>query len=286
MDYQNYEDYMREMLGYQNMQNQNYYNNYNNLDTNYDTNYNNYSPNYNTYSERRNYYEMPMTTTKPTITMPEMMPTPQVTTNVEVEINESLNTTEELEALYPETYTIMRPMITKVCDNNMNRKITEEVLEGMTREIYENMEAEDKQVVTAKTILKNGDVKNPNVKEPEPKSEKRQRNPFLRDLIRILILQELFRRRRRDHDRDRDRDIDRRPFSPRTAMPEPDYNQAFEQSAYTTNPSCRPAYEQRPYMTDSSYRPTFEPRTSIPETNYSSTFIPRPPMGRGYNGIC
>ena len=46
---------------------------------------------------------------------------------------------------------------------------------------------------SARTVLKNGDVRNPNAKEPETRSDTRQRNFLLRDLIRILILRELGR---------------------------------------------------------------------------------------------
>lgn len=48
---------------------------------------------------------------------------------------------------------------------------------------------------TSRPALKNGDVRNPNVKEPETRSETRQRNFLLRDLIKILILRELINNR-------------------------------------------------------------------------------------------
>ena len=82
----------------------------------------------------------------------------------------------------------------------------------MTDEIYVNFEAEDTQTSNMRTPLKNGDVRNPNAKEPEVRQETRQRNFLLRDLIKILILRELLKNRRPN----------RPPFPPgRPPMPPP-----------------------------------------------------------------
>ena len=69
----------------------------------------------------------------------------------------------------------------------------------MTEESNLNEEPEEREstIAAARPILKNGDVRNPNAKEPEVRNETRQRNFLLRDLIRILILRELLRRRQR-----------------------------------------------------------------------------------------
>lgn len=146
MDYQNYEDYMRSVLGYQN---DNIY--------------------ANTYNPRNDYYyDMPTMTTNYT----------------------NINT-EALNEFYPEIYKLIYPMVCKVCNQNMNREVTKELVDRMTDEIYINFEAEDRPTQNVRTPLKNGDVRNPNAKEPEVRHETRQGNFLLRDLIRILILREL-----------------------------------------------------------------------------------------------
>ena len=112
-------------------------------------------------------------------------------------IGNSVNTVtmEMLEPMYPEIYRIVYPMVCKSCAQNSNREITSDLIDRMTEEIYINVEPEDRQeTTTTRPILKNGDVRNPNAKEPETRGETRQiRNPFLRDLIRILILREFGR---------------------------------------------------------------------------------------------
>lgn len=146
MDYQNYEDYMRSVLGY--------------------------SPyvqnNYNTYTDEQedvyNYSDV----------MPEVQ-------------------TQDLTQFYPEIYKIIYPMVCKVCNVNTNRELTKDLLDQMTDEIYRNVEPEQETECRTKPQppLKNGDVRNPNAKEPEVEvKETRQTNYLLRDLIRILILRE------------------------------------------------------------------------------------------------
>ena len=151
MDYQNYEDYMRSVLG---CQTGNIY--------------------ANTYNPRNDYYyDMPMMTTDYTTAE-----------------------TDEFSELYPEIYKLIYPMVCKVCSQNSTREITKDLVDRMTDEIYVNFESEDTQSSNMRTTLKNGDVRNPNAKEPEVRQETRQRNFLLRDLIKILILRELLRRRR------------------------------------------------------------------------------------------
>ena len=94
----------------------------------------------------------------------------------------------DLAAFYPEVYKLLNPMVCKICSANSNRPITKELLEEMTEEIYRNFEPEERGEQNPKTILKNGDVRNPNIKEPELPKETRQRNFLLRDLIQILLL--------------------------------------------------------------------------------------------------
>ena len=148
MDYQNYEEYMRSVLGYSPYVDRNY------------TYTNSQEDMYN------NYMNMPAT--------PNMQPT------------------QDLTEFYPEIYKIIYPMVCKACNMNSNREVTKDLLEQMTDEIYRNVEPEEQQTtLRADVQLKNGDVINPNAKEPEQQTrETRQNNFLLRDLIRILLLRE------------------------------------------------------------------------------------------------
>lgn len=154
MYYQNYEDYMRSVLGYPNI---------------------NYPEP--TYSSFENDYDE--------------------------------ETTEEQD-LYPEIYRIVNPMVCKICEEKANMPITKELVDEMTNTIYVNIEAEV-EIPQNREILKNGDVRNPNVKQPELQTRQRVPNRTLQDLIRILILRELFKRRRPQ----------RPPMRPRPPFPGP-----------------------------------------------------------------
>ena len=148
MDYQNYEEYMRSVLGYSPYVDRNY------------TYTNSQEDMYN------NYVNMPAT--------PNMQPT------------------QDLTEFYPEIYKIIYPMVCKACNVNSNREVTKDLLEQITDEIYRNVEPEEQQTTSRADVqLKNGDVINPNAKEPEQQTrETRQNNFLLRDLIRILLLRE------------------------------------------------------------------------------------------------
>lgn len=101
---------------------------------------------------------------------------------------------EMIESMYPEIYRIVYPMICKICMLNNNREITRELVNQMTEEIYSNIEPDDRITninTNTRSVLKNGDVRNPNAKEPEVRNETRQNNFLLKDLIQILILREL-----------------------------------------------------------------------------------------------
>lgn len=146
MDYQNYEEYMRSVLGYSPYVGNDY-----------------------TYTdEQEDIYNYPN----------DMIPNTQ---------------TQDLSHFYPEIYKIIYPMVCKVCNIHSSRELTKELLEEMTDEIYRNAEPEQEEDCTTRNHapLKNGDVRNPNAKEPvNTIKETRQINFLLRDLIRILILRE------------------------------------------------------------------------------------------------
>lgn len=146
MNYQNYEEYMRSVLGYSP-----------------------YVENDYTYTdEQEDIYAY----------------SNDVTSNTQV---------QDVTPFYPEIYKIIYPMVCKVCNVNASRELTKELLEQMINEIYSNVEPEQEieSSVRNQAPLKNGDVRNPNAKEPvAPVKETRQTNFLLRDLIRILILRE------------------------------------------------------------------------------------------------
>lgn len=102
-----------------------------------------------------------------------------------------------LDDTYPEIYRIVNPMVCKVCQEN-TRTITKEVIDEMTEIVYRTVEPsleENRSSEVKESELKNGDVRNPNVKKAETKVENRgggrPNNYLLRDLIKILIINQL-----------------------------------------------------------------------------------------------
>lgn len=164
MYYNDYEDYMRSVLGYNGSSMRPY-----------DTN---------NYMQSRNQ---------------GMMPTYQSEfSNVQLQDN--------IEDLYPDIYKIIFPMVCKVCQNN-TRPITNELVEQMTMEVYNNIEADDINIININVGTRDvsskeqsSNERGTDVKSSQDKMENRQteesrqrrpNNPLLRDLIRILILNRL-----------------------------------------------------------------------------------------------
>ena len=139
----------------------------------------------------------------------------------------SMNTATDtdLESCYPEIYKIVYPMVCKKCDD-VRMPVTNEDIENMTDEIYFALEgrAEVQLNINLGNEVRSSEKSSPNTtravdKKPEVKvsdtsSEKRETRQFnrgLRDLIQILLIRELLRRRRRPG----------RPPMPRPPMPGP-----------------------------------------------------------------
>lgn len=124
------------------------------------------------------------------------------------------NTINEInyDDLYPDIYKILKPMIKKICDNPNYRSITNETLEAMTTEIYNNIESDinlvninittspnsselTREAEKSKNINNNtrNTVNANKMSSSSNKEETRQccGNPTLRDLIKILILNQL-----------------------------------------------------------------------------------------------
>lgn len=167
MYYQSYEDYMRQILGYQ-INDPNIYETYN-------------YRNEDTYAVDQLHYNL---------------------------------TENEIMELYPESYNLIYPLVCRACETN-NEPISKAILDKMTDDIYKMVE-KNQTVVNVKIGIENREQpkkENANKRTPvkfenrdssqnrtsakteskELVSETRQQNnPFLRDLIKILILQKLF----------------------------------------------------------------------------------------------
>ncbi len=106
----------------------------------------------------------------------------------------------QLEECYPDIYKIIYPMICKRC-LYINEKITEELVERITNEIYENVEQDEspKETRSAQGTVNHSNICNnrnmrymPKINETNNEvKEKRQRNFLLNDLIKILVIREL-----------------------------------------------------------------------------------------------
>ena len=102
---------------------------------------------------------------------------------------------EDIEQLYPEVYRVVYPMVCSSCDRIQfpNAPVTDEMVTRMTNDIYDRVEA-DGRINIEVSVEVRGESEN-----RQTSTETRQRRPrnrFLNDLIRILLLRELFRRRR------------------------------------------------------------------------------------------
>ena len=102
---------------------------------------------------------------------------------------------QEINRLYPEIYNIIYPMVQKCYSMRNITTLTENQVREMVDEIYEAIEAKETPQTRESNIQpKNGDVKNPRAKEPA-----KPNNYLLRDLIRILIINEFLNSRGMNH---------------------------------------------------------------------------------------
>ena len=104
--------------------------------------------------------------------------------------------------MYPEIYRIVYPMICKAC-MVVNENVTEDLVSRITNEVYVNVEhmevaGENRSTATNINTQPSKSVKSDSINKTITNNiqnvrqqETRQRNPLLRDLIRILVLREL-----------------------------------------------------------------------------------------------
>lgn len=98
----------------------------------------------------------------------------------------------DLENLYPDIYRMIQPMVQKVC-MRATGVINEEMVRSMTDEVYNAMTEETREVKDVKKS--SNEVRTNSSQNIRKVEEPRQNNFLLRDLIRILIIKELLRRR-------------------------------------------------------------------------------------------
>ena len=101
---------------------------------------------------------------------------------------------DDLERMYPEVYRVVYPMVCRACDN-VTMLVTEAMLDSMTDDIYDRVEADGRINIDISVEVRNDQSNNEAILETRQRMPRR-RNRFLRDLIRILLIRELLGRRR------------------------------------------------------------------------------------------
>lgn len=219
MNYQSYEDYMRSVLG------NSYANEYTNVPTyvnpaNMQTQTNMSSqmnmPNQPSMSNMINQSNMSNQST-----MPEQMNI-QNQTNFQSSMigntEQNMEESEEIlriQRMYPDIYCLLMPMVNKIVEENNDREITDNLIESMTMEIYNNIE--DDMINSSRTT--NSKTNNTMAQSSQTGNTQRQStqsnstttrntvsntmqnsrrigNPTLRDLIKILIIRRLLEHRK------------------------------------------------------------------------------------------
>lgn len=212
MYYQNYEDYMKSVLG------NSYSNEY--INQNYNNPYVSATP-----SIPVNANVMKNTNIKP---KNDMQNKSNISTyNKDMDILEKI---EKIKKMYPEIFVLLMPMVNKIVEENKNKEITVSLIENMTIEIYNNIEddmmgrkttmqdnsklsntrnnvntprivtSQNSMNVNSRTSMQNSSnihVANSNVRESSSllnsntQNSKKIGNPALKDLIKILIINKI-----------------------------------------------------------------------------------------------
>lgn len=107
---------------------------------------------------------------------------------------------KKYESLYPEIYNILKPMIRKICSNPSYGDISNDTIEIMANEIYTNVESDinviNVNINTTPEAGKSGNATRRDMKVTQSQSKTEEAraccgNPTLKDLIKILILNQL-----------------------------------------------------------------------------------------------
>lgn len=110
----------------------------------------------------------------------------------------TMNSDEDIERLYPDVYRVVYPMVCSSCDRMQfpGATINDEMITRMTNDIYDQVEADGRIKIEVNVTTEVRETSNSSDSSVETRQRRRPRNRFLNDLIRILLLRELFRRRR------------------------------------------------------------------------------------------
>ena len=213
MNYQSYEDYMRSVLG------NSYANEYTNVPT-YANPANVQSvSNFRNVNTPNSMSASPMNTSN-MINSRQMGMQNQRSFQSSMRENTEQNMEESEEILriqrmYPDIYCLLMPMVNKIVEENNDREITDNLIESMTMEIYNNIE--DDMINSSRTT--NSKTNNTMAQSSQTGNTQRQStqsnstttrntvsntmqnsrrigNPTLRDLIKILIIRRLLEHRR------------------------------------------------------------------------------------------
>ena len=231
MNYQSYEDYMRSVLG------NSYANEYTNVPTyvnpaNMQTQTNMSSqmnmPNQPSMSNMTNQSNMSNQSTMPGQMNMQNQGATSSRMNLQNQTNfqssmignteQNMEESEEIlriQRMYPDIYCLLMPMVNKIVEENNDREITDNLIESMTMEIYNNIE--DDMINSSRTT--NSKTNNTMAQSSQTGNTQRQStqsnstttrntvsntmqnsrrigNPTLRDLIKILIIRRLLEHRR------------------------------------------------------------------------------------------
>ena len=111
----------------------------------------------------------------------------------------NMSNDDDIERLYPEVYRVVYPMVCSSCDRMQfpGTTINDEMVTRMTNDIYDQVEADGRIKIEVNVTTEVRETSNNSSDSSiETRQRKRPRNRFLNDLIRILLLRELSRRRR------------------------------------------------------------------------------------------
>lgn len=157
-------------------------------------------------------------------------------------------TENRYENLYPDIYRILKPMIKKICASSGNGDISNDSLENMATEIYNNIESEINVVNVNITTTKEAENTKASVNyrnntkgsQTQSKTEETRTccgNPTLRDLIKILILNQLL-----ENNNNRPPRPPRPPFQPFFMQQQP-YRELESPAIYNSNYSSNQSYQ-------------------------------------------
>lgn len=207
MNYQSYEDYMRSVLS----------NSYANEYTNVPTYVN--PANMQTQTNMSSQMNMPNQPSMSNMTnQSNMSNQTSFQSSMRENTEQNMEESEEIlriQRMYPDIYCLLMPMVNKIVEENNDREITDNLIESMTMEIYNNIEddminssrttnsktnntmAQSSQTGnTQRQSTQSNNTTTRNTVSNTMQNSRRIGNPTLRDLIKILIIRRLLEHRR------------------------------------------------------------------------------------------